>query len=105
MSRYEWKPEAHTQAVVGWDRPMNTFFFQLIDERLIDHPTKDSITIWHGVEFDQFTALDPLLEVLPCELPEGVEDKLRADQKQNPPNAQDLRRRERIAAIKKTLNI
>lgn len=83
MSRYELQPRegAHViKAVVGWDRPLQTFFAQLFTPTA-EEPIEGQATTWIGTEPGELaTAAAALRIVAPHALvPDDLEAQLRAD--------------------------
>lgn len=67
MSRYELKPRSDTprvvRAVVGWDRPLQTYFAQVFTR---DDEGEEEATVWEGTSLRELPrAEDALAIVLP----------------------------------------
>ena len=85
MSRYELDPrpeaEGVTRAVVGWDRPLQTFFAQIF---MIGLEDEEEATIWVGTEPGELPTAAAAIAVVapyaivPADLAERLEDDLRA---------------------------
>ena len=84
MSRYELKPKADIscviKAVVGWDRPLQTFFAQVFI-RTEAEPEEGEATIWVGTEPGEIlTAAAAIAVVAPhAEIPGDLAEALEAD--------------------------
>lgn len=67
MSRYELKPKADQpdviKAVVGWDRPLQTFFAQVFT-RTEAEPEEGEATIWLGTEPGELPSPEAALTVV-----------------------------------------
>ena len=49
MSRHELTAkDPNHRVIVGWDHPLLTFFFQVIDKRLENSDDKDKFVVWRG---------------------------------------------------------
>ena len=66
MSRYEIPGrEPHLRLVVGWDRPLRTYFAQVWDERLPEvELEEDAIRLWVGCFAGEITSPEALAEAV-----------------------------------------
>ncbi|WP_337847804.1 hypothetical protein [Sphingomonas sp.] len=84
MSRYELKPREDRpeiiKAVVGWDRPLQTFFAQVFT-RTADEPEEGEATIWVGTEPGELPTAEAAIAVVAphAEIPADLAAVLRAD--------------------------
>lgn len=84
MSRYELKPQAdHSDivlAVVGWDRPLQTFFAQVFT-RTEAEPEEGEATVWLGTEPGELPTPEAALAVVApyAEVPEDLAARLHED--------------------------
>lgn len=83
MSRYELKAKPDTprvvRAVVGWDRPLQTYFAQVFT---LDDDDEEEATIWEGTSLRELpTADDALALVSPHAIvPDDLLARLEADE-------------------------
>ncbi|RKF17739.1 hypothetical protein D6851_15895 [Altericroceibacterium spongiae] len=81
MSRYEvpMKPEySHLKACVGWDRPLQTFFLQVIE----NPDTKaEKPMLWIGTDYSELKTPKQALQYLQtfCDIPENLIQTLQID--------------------------
>src|SRR3546814_11655619 len=84
MSRYELTPRNDQpdviKAVVGWDRPLQTYFAQVFT-RTEAEPEEGEATIWHGTEPGELLTPEAALAVVApyAEVPETLAARLYAD--------------------------
>lgn len=84
MSRHELAPRPEqpdvTRAVVGWDRPLRTFFAQVFEH---DEAEKEAAVIWDGTGLDEIgSAAAALAIVAPYAIvPDGLEATLEAERR------------------------
>lgn len=84
MSRLNLQPKVDqphvVRAMVGWDRPLQTFFAQVFF-RTEDEPDEGEALIWFGTEPGELlTAADAIAVVAPhVEVPADLADKLDAE--------------------------
>ncbi len=85
MSRYK-VPALNRdhEAVIGWDGPLGTYFFQVFDTTIPDDDPRDDCLLWLGAEEGAFPCLDALLPIVGdyARVPEETLAQLRADQAQ-----------------------
>ncbi len=84
MSRYEFEGKKPNHwIVVGWDRPMGTFFAQVLDQAL-PYPDEEPV-LWLGTEFDEIQTVAELVkQVRPYGVvSERVAAQLQRDQRQD----------------------
>jgi hypothetical protein len=65
MSRYEFRPSHwpdHTSLTVGWDRPLDTFFAQVMDSSIPEDD--DRVIVWLGAMQPYFSDVDTLMQTL-----------------------------------------
>ena len=86
MSRHELKPlEGHraiTRVVIGWDRPLRTFFAQIFERS--DDPDEDDVaTLWEGTDLEEIaSAAQALAIVAPfAVVPNGLEALLEGEKR------------------------
>lgn len=83
MSRYKLpgrEPRYHL--VIGWDRPLYTFFAQVWDRPCpMGDMEETAICLWVGCTRGEVTAADHLAEAVReyCDIPEDVLDQLERD--------------------------
>jgi len=86
MSRYLLKPKAGSaaiSAVVGWDRPLQTFFAQVFTPTE-DEPEEGEATVWLGTEPGELPTPEAAIAVvapyaqIPATLAADLEDDMRA---------------------------
>ena len=84
MSRYELKsvraPDHVIKAVVGWDRPLQTFFAQVFT-RTEEDPVEGEATIWFGTEPGELPTPDAALAVVApyVDVPDTLAESLAQD--------------------------
>lgn len=84
MSRYELKPRGGQpdiiQAVIGWDRPLQTFFAQVFT-RTEAEPEEGEATIWLGTEPGELPTPDAAIAVVApyVEVPDSLAARLDED--------------------------
>ena len=85
MSRYDLEPKAGTareviKAVIGWDRPLQTFFAQVFT-RTEEESDEGEATIWLGTEPVELPTPEAAIAVVApyAALDDGLADRLRAD--------------------------
>ncbi|QPI75523.1 hypothetical protein [Sphingobium sp. Cam5-1] len=83
MSRYLLKPKAGTDVisvVVGWDRPLQTFFAQVFTPTE-EEPEEGEATIWLGTEPGELPTPEAAIAVVApyAEIPEALAADLDAD--------------------------
>lgn len=62
MSRYTFTGNrSHLRIVVGWDRPLQTYFAQVWDGGQLE---TGNLVLWVGAEFEQVPTVDALAEQL-----------------------------------------
>jgi hypothetical protein len=88
VSRYEIDARsARHKVIVGWDRPMATFFGQVIDRRKEGGPDEDNkMILWVGTRHGELIEIEQLARrIAPfAALPETARNLLRADQGARP---------------------
>ena len=80
MSRHTFTGNAGTTVAIGWDRPLLTFFVQV----LRPHPTmegEDDMVEWQGTEPDELPTAASAIEIAAryADLPEDLGAKLETD--------------------------
>jgi len=80
MSRHTFTGNAGTTVAIGWDRPLFTFFVQV----LRPHPTmegEDDMVEWQGTEPDELPTAASAIEIAAryADLPEDLGAKLETD--------------------------
>ncbi|GAY24701.1 MULTISPECIES: hypothetical protein [Sphingobium] len=83
MSRYDLKPKAGSGAcrvVVGWDRPLQTFFAQVFTPTE-NEPDEGEATIWLGTEPGELSTPEAAIAIIApyTEIPNGLAAELEAD--------------------------
>lgn len=83
MSRYELQPRdgaAVIKAVVGWDRPLQTFFAQLFT-LTAQEPVEGEATTWVGTEPGELLTAAAAIGIVAAHahVPADLEDRLQAD--------------------------
>ncbi|MFW2854011.1 hypothetical protein ACM61V_19230 [Sphingomonas sp. TX0543] len=83
MSRYELKPRPGNgviKAVIGWDRPLQTFFAQVFTPTEED-PEEGEATIWLGTEPGELPSPEAAIRVVEAyaDIPETLAADLAAD--------------------------
>ena len=83
MSRYELKPRAGNgviKAVIGWDRPLQTFFAQVFTPT-DEEPEEGEATIWLGTAPGELPTPDAAIRVVEAyaDIPETLAASLSAD--------------------------
>ncbi|MCF8708690.1 hypothetical protein [Rhizorhapis sp. SPR117] len=83
MSRYELKPRPGNgiiKAVVGWDRPLQSFFAQIFTPT-DEEPEEGEATIWLGTEPGELPSPEVAIRVLEAyvDIPERLAADLAAD--------------------------
>ncbi|MFD1104337.1 hypothetical protein [Sphingobium olei] len=83
MSRYELKPRPGNgviKAVVGWDRPLQTFFAQIFT-RTDEEPEEGEATIWLGTQPGELPSPEIAIRVVEAyaDIPERLAADLAAD--------------------------
>ena len=66
-----------SRAEVGWDRPLNTFYVQIYEQR----GDVDEATIWIGTDFAELPHPSDAIAILKphCDIPNGLSAKLEID--------------------------
>ncbi len=69
-----------TEAVVGWDRPLQTFFVQVL-RKGSDAEEETEELLWEGAELGQLQTPDEALRLLEpyCDVPAGLSATLQID--------------------------
>lgn len=63
MSRYEIRGrEPYTAIVIGWDRPLSTYFAQVWDERVDDE--EEALLLWGGCYTREIPSVEKLADAL-----------------------------------------
>lgn len=83
MSRYELKPRPRNgviKAVIGWDRPLQTFFAQVFTPT-DEEPEEGEATIWLGTEPGELPSPEAAIRVVEAyvEIPATLPADLAAD--------------------------
>lgn len=84
MSRHELSPRSGSKsvvkAVVGWDRPLQTFFVQVFT-RTKAEPDEGEATVWHGTEPGELATPEAAIALAApfVDVPPGLADMLAAD--------------------------
>lgn len=83
MSRYELKAKPSSgaiKAVVGWDRPLQTFFAQVFTAT-VDEPDEGEATIWQGTEPGELATPEAAIVLVAnhAEIPGDLAERLAAD--------------------------
>lgn len=81
---YKGRNPKHT-VIVGWDKPMRTFFAQVITP-MEDDLLKHEMLLWAGVSFDEVTSIQALRKTLAeyAELTSELAEQLELDKYSNP---------------------
>lgn len=69
-----------TEAVVGWDRPLQTFYVQVLRKSEGDDGDSEEL-LWEGAEIGQLKTPDEALRLLEpfCDVPAGLSATLQID--------------------------
>ena len=69
-----------TEAVVGWDRPLGTFYAQVLRKNEDDDDETEEL-LWEGAELGQLKTPDEALRLLEpfCDIPAGLSATLQID--------------------------
>lgn len=84
MSRYELQPKSYTprvaSVVVGWDRPLNTFFAQVFMKSGVPGDEPEA-TIWEGTELGQIQSAAEALALIDAyaDVPADMAARLEVD--------------------------
>ncbi len=84
MSRHELAPRPERpdviRAVVGWDRPLRTFFAQVFER---DEAEEEAAVIWEGTGLDEIGRASAALAIVAPHaiVPEGLEATLEAERR------------------------
>jgi hypothetical protein len=70
MSRYILFDDGKTEIAVGWDNPLGTFFYQIIDSEIEDD------LAWIGVKYNEYPDLNKFLAVLNNSFSRRLDDVL-----------------------------
>lgn len=85
MSRYVWRKkfdgeDNEKEILVGWDRPMNTFFAQIARLDLPEESEEDHIVFWIGGTFHEHQEISDFIEECPFEIAPELRRRLELDQ-------------------------
>lgn len=69
-----------TEAVVGWDRPLQTFYVQVLRKSEANDGDSEEL-LWEGAEMGQLKTPDEALRLLEpfCDIPAGLSATLQID--------------------------
>lgn len=87
MSRYVWTKKFEGEAgekeiVIGWDRPMGTFFAQIARLDLPEDSEEERIVLWLGGSFYEYPELSDFIEDCPFEFAPELKKRLELDQQE-----------------------
>lgn len=68
-----------TEAVAGWDRPLQTFFVQVLKQ---GEDGEDEVLLWEGADYNEIKTPSAALKLLEpwCEIPAGMSATLQIEQ-------------------------
>jgi hypothetical protein len=77
VSRHTIRQDEQYEVVVGWDRPLQTYFVQVFDVRRSEDDERP-LELWEGTEFQQIPSAYQLVELVRpwAEIPEATLDEL-----------------------------